>query len=206
MKSFSKTKEQTFTWKLKVASFVVLCSLIVGCSVTNRIVVKEDVVYNSKRIELKLLHKDYDMRSPLQNVLQSIVKQIGAEAETTYKVFDVLTLTSASFKLDDKVFYIIDGNVFPMPIESKEIENSKIISEIKEEIQATDSTKISVVTGFSENNSKITRFSYSLTDEVVSKLKEANRLVIRYYTGTDMISVKVKNRKLNKIKKLIDRA
>jgi hypothetical protein len=205
MKTFSKAREQTFTWKLKAASFVVLCSLFIGCRVTNRIVVKEDVVYSSKRVELKLLHKDIDLRSPLQNVLQSIVKQIGVETETSYKVFDVLTLTSASFKLEDKVFYIIDGKVFPMPIESKEIENSKILSENREDIQAADSTKISVITGYSENNSKITRFSYSLTDEVVSKLKEANRLVIRYYTGPDMISINVKKRKLNKIKKLIDR-
>jgi hypothetical protein len=205
MKPFITAQEHSYRWKFKAVSLIVLCSLFIGCRVTNRIVVKEDIVYSSKRVELKLLHKDTDIRSPLQHVLQSFVKQIDSESETTYKVFDVLTLTNASFKLDDKVFYIIDGKVFQMPIETKEIENSKIISENKEEILAADSTKISVVTGYSENNSKITRFSYRLTDEAVSSLKGANVVVIRYYSGPDMISIKVKNRKLKKVKEMIER-
>ena len=200
----TKTPKRTLKGHTAVASLLAICSLILSCRVTNKITVKDDVVYNSKRIELKFIHKDYNNQSPLQYILQSIVKEIKSNNEISCKVYDVLNLNSTSFKLDDKVFYIIDDKVFPMPIEYKEIENSKIISENREDIQTSDSTKISVVTGYSENNSKITRFSYNLPTEAIAKIKDANRLVIRYYSGPDMINVKVKNRKLKKLKEMID--
>jgi hypothetical protein len=83
--------------------------LFSGCN-TNRIVVQNDIVYSTKRIELEYLCGDKDRRSPLSYLKQFIVKEIKNNNEAVIKVYDILTLTSSGFKLEDKVFMIVDNN------------------------------------------------------------------------------------------------
>ncbi len=85
-------------------------------------------------------------------------------------------------------------------IDAIEYEYTKSITEDTENILTSDSTSVSIVTGYSENNNKITRFSYSLSDEIVSKLKYSNLVLFRYYAGPSMLTVKLKNRNLSKLK------
>jgi len=178
--------------------------MLSSCSTYNRIYSEDDVVYSTKRFELKYDYKDGDRRTPIYFFTQSIVKEIDQNNNVSYRAYDVLFLTSSSFKLDEKVILIIDNKPYPMVIDEMELENVKTISENTTDIQTSDSTTVSVTTGYSENNRKITRFSYKIPISTIMEIKKANQISIRYYSGPSMITVKPKNLSIKKIKELID--
>ena len=91
-----------------------------------------------------------------------------------------------------------------MVIDRIELENVRSISENTSSISTSDSTSVSVVTGYSENNRKITRFKYKIPVTTIAKIKESNQLSLRYYSGPSMISVKPKKKSINKLKQLIE--
>ena len=194
--------------KFGIPSYVIaiglVCTMLSSCSTFNRIYSEDDVVYSTKRFELKYYYKDRDRRTPIYFFTQSIVKEIDQNNNVSYRAYDVLFLTSSSFKLDEKVILIIDNKPYPMVIDEMELENVKTISENTTDIQTSDSTTVSVTTGYSENNRKITRFSYKIPVSTIMEIKKANQISIRYYSGPSMITVKPKNLSIKKIKELID--
>jgi hypothetical protein len=181
-----------------------VCVMLSSCSPYNRIYSEDDIVYSTKRFELKYDYKDRDRRTPIYFFTQSIVKEVDQNNNVSYRAYDVLFLISSSFKLDEKVILIIDNKPYPMVIDKIELENVKTISEDKTDIQTSDSTTVSVTTGYSENNRKITRFSYKIPVSTIMEIKKANQISIRYYSGPSMITVKPKNLSIKKIKELID--
>ena len=181
-----------------------VCTMLSSCSPYNRIYSEDDIVYSTKRFELKYDYKDRDRRTPIYFFTQSIVKEVDQNNNVSYRAYDVLFLISSSFKLDEKVIMIIDNKPYPMVIDKIELENVKTISENKTDIQTSDSTSVSVTTGYSENNRKITRFSYKIPVSTIMEIKKANQISIRYYSGPSMITVKPKNLSIKKIKELID--
>jgi len=202
----SNMENQFYTKKITKIFFVLIsCFMMQNCILSNKIIEENDIVYSSKRIKWDCTYKDYNRRSPLLYLKQSIVKTISSKNEVSYNVYDVLFLTSSSFKLEDKIFIIIDNNVYTMIIKNKECENTKEITENRNEILTADSTKVSVVTGYSENNRKITRFSYKLSNDIVDKIKKSNQVLFRYYSGPNMLTVKLHKNKLNKLKQFIDK-
>jgi hypothetical protein len=181
-----------------------VCVMLSSCSPYNKIYSEDDIVYSTKRFELKYDYKDRDRRTPIYFFTQSIVKEVDQNNNVSYRAYDVLFLISSSFKLDEKVILIIDNKPYPMVIDKIELENVKTISEDKTDIQTSDSTTVSVTTGYSENNRKITRFSYKMPVSTIMEIKKADQLSIRYYSGPSMITVKPKNLSIKKIKELID--
>ena len=181
-----------------------VCTMLSSCSTYNKIYSEDDIVYSTKRFELKYDYKDRDRRTPIYFFTQSIVKEVDQNNNVSYRAYDVLFLISSSFKLDEKVIMIIDNKPYPMVIDKIELENVKTISENKTDIQTSDSTSVSVTTGYSENNRKITRFSYKIPVSTIMEIKKANQISIRYYSGPSMITVKPKNLSIKKIKELID--
>lgn len=183
---------------------IVLSFLLFSCKVTNKIFEGYDIVYSTKRLELKLAYRSQDRRSSITYMEQSIVKKI-TDNETVYKVYDVLVLTSLSHRLENKVFIIINNEVFPLIIESMENENSRAIKEETEDIATSDSTSLTVVTGYSENDRKVTRLSYKLPDNVITKIRNADQVLFRYYIGPQMLTMTLESKKLKILKQLIDR-
>ncbi len=181
-----------------------VCTMLSSCSPYNRIYSEDDIVYSTKRFELKYDYKDRDRRTPIYFFTQSIVKEVDQNNNVSYRAYDVLFLISSSFKLDEKVILLIDNKPYPMVIDKIELENVKTISENKTDIQTSDSTSVSVTTGYSENNRKITRFSYKIPLSTIMEIKKANQISIRYYSGPSMITVKPKKLSIKKIKELID--
>jgi hypothetical protein len=180
--------------------FVITFLSLINCS--QKIYTKKDVVFSTKRYELKLEYKNIKHRSSLIYMKQKIVKQVS-EGDTICSIYDILIMRSLSYRLQNKVFLIVDNEAYPMKIEQKEYENSKIIKPIEEEVKTSDSTSMSVVTGYSENNRKATRFKYSLSNELIEKIKSTEQVLFRYYAGPDMITVTLKGRKLKKMKQLL---
>ncbi len=197
-------KQIKFGVPYQVIVIGLVCTMLSSCSPYNKIYSEDDIVYSTKRFELKYDYKDRDRRTPIYFFTQSIVKEVDQNNNVSYRAYDVLFLTSSSFKLDEKVILIIDNKPYPMVIDKIELENVKTISENKTDIQTSDSTSVSVTTGYSENNRKITRFSYKIPVSTIMEIKKANQISIRYYSGPSMITVKPKNLSIKKIKELID--
>lgn len=169
----------------------------------NRIVVEDDIAYSTRRATLRYILKDHDRRSPLVYVDQTIVRETGTNYLTAFTAYDILNLTGTSFYVDDKVFLIIDNEAYPMKLENKELDYIRTVSEETEDIAVSDSTSVTVTTGYSFNNSKVTRFSYSLPEEVVTKIINAEKILFRYYSGPSMMTVPLKQRNLDKLKMLV---
>ncbi len=178
--------------------------LLSGCSVNNKIFKEEDIVYSSSRYELKYNIKDKNRRSPLILFTQTILKEKSAQNEISYHVYDALNLSSSSYKMEEKVFLIIDNKPYPMDIEAIELENRTTQTENTESIMAADSTYRTVVTGYSQQHSKITKFQYPLSTDIMLKIRDADQIQFRYYAGPKMITVKPKRKNIRKIKELID--
>jgi hypothetical protein len=187
-----------------IAGLMWICFTFQSCSTFNKVYSENDIVYSSHRFELKYYVKDRDRRSPLYYFTQSIIKEINQQDEISYYAYDVLSLSGSSFKLDEKVFFLIDNEAYPMVIEKMELENVRSISENTDNIPTSDSTSVSVVTGYSEDNRKITRFRYKIPASAMARIKESNQFSLRYYSGPSMITVKPKNKSIRMIKQLID--
>lgn len=190
-------------------TFVILMILVStlafqSCITFSGILEENDVVYSSKRISYRHVSRDHNRKTPLIHLDQTFVKEIRNK-DVTYSVYDILNLNSSSFKVEDKVFIIVGDKVFNVNIVNKELDFSKNIRENKSDLLTADSTKISVVTGYSEENVKITRFTYQLTNEMVSSIKRANQVTFRYYAGPSMMSVKLGKYDLKRIKKVLNK-
>ena len=197
-------KQIKFGVPYQVIVIGLVCTMLSSCSTYNKIYSEDDIVYSTKRFELKYEFKDRDRRTPIYFFTQSIVKEVDQNNNVSYRAYDVLFLTSSSFKLDEKVILIIDNKPYPMVIDKIELENVKTISENTTDIQTSDSSTVSVTTGYSENNRKITRFSYKIPISNIMEIKKANQISIRYYSGPSLITVKPKKLSIKKIKELID--
>lgn len=68
---------------------------------------------------------------------------------------------------------------------------------------AADSTYRTVVAGYSQQHSKITKFQYQLSPDIILKIRDADDIHFRYYSGPKMITVKPKRKTIRKIKELI---
>ena len=132
-----------------------VCTMLSSCSTYNKIYSEDDIVYSTKRFELKYDYNDRDRRTPIFFFTQSIVKEVDQNNNVSYRAYDVLFLISSSFKLDEKVILIIDNKPYPMVIDKIELENVKTISEDKTDIQTSDSTTVSVTTGIQKTTGKL---------------------------------------------------
>jgi hypothetical protein len=173
-----------------------------GCGILGgRVTTEDDIVYASKRTKWEYVYNNLGRISPLLSLNQSIVKETNANKVTSYTVYDIVNLSDASFALENKVFMIIDSDVFPMKIETKELVAAKTLEEKRADVVKADSTKVSVVTGYAENNKTIVKFKYKLNENIMSRLQSAERVLFRYYAGPDMITVELKGIGLGKLKK-----
>jgi len=53
-----------------------VCVMLSSCSPYNKIYSEDDIVYSTKRFELKYDYKDRDRRTPIYFFTQSIVKEV----------------------------------------------------------------------------------------------------------------------------------
>lgn len=177
--------------------------VITSCSFNRRIFTDYDLVYFTKRFELKEQHRLTSYRSPVKIINQTIIKEIDANNTQTYNVFDVLYSSVSSFQIENRVFLIADNEAFKVDVNFKDFEKESVISTDTEEVSTSDSTSVTVVKDYSLKNHRITRLNYSLTPEMINKIKESNKVYFRYYAGPDMVTTSLSSRQLKRMKKLI---
>lgn len=174
-----------------------------GCAIFTPIIEEHDIVYDTHRKSLTLKLEDRNRLSHVLSVEKTFVKETSADQSVNVKVYDVLKMSGSGFNLEDRAFLVIDQELFPLTINTKELEHSTSIDESHEDVKTSDSTSVSVVSGYSTNNLKITRLNYSLSAEITTKIQEANNVFFRYYAGPEMTTISIRYSDLKKLKEML---
>ncbi len=114
----------------------------------NEIFITKDVVYNTQRYELKHFVFPKGDRNAVKYMVQDLIKEVDSEGKTTFTAYDYLELSATSYKLEEKVFIIIDEVAFPMVVKELEVDNIRETKENKSDILTADSSNVSVVTSY----------------------------------------------------------
>lgn len=181
--------------------------LLQGCCMnfhSKRIIVENDIVKSTKRIKKNFYFNDaLEKNSPLLSIKKTVLKEIKENQDTSFTVYDFINLSQNSFPLEDDIYLIMDEEIFPLKIAYKECLNRSEIVEETESILTADSTNVTVTTGYSNQTYKRIKIKYALPVEATYKILDCEKLLFRYYSEPSMISVKLNNRQLRKLKQII---
>ena len=168
----------------------------------NKIFKSHDYLANSTKYEYT-----YSARAvkkfrptPIQSVKQTLNKDIDSNKTISYFVYDLLNAKDNSMDYEKKVVYIIDNQPFSMAIDSMAIQTKGALNQHTSEVLKADSTKATVVTGYSIDTEKYIQFFYHIPSEVMNKIANSKSFFF-YYQSPNNIS-----RQMRKLKKLIKAA
>lgn len=177
-----------------------------SCVTTHRtrIIVEHDTVKSSKRLKKEFYYRRaLEKDSPFFSAKQTIIKEIKSDNEITYTVYDILSMSTSSYNLEDTMYLILGDEVIPINIDYQKTENSSRISEDTGSILAADSSKVSVVTGYTQYKWKNIQISYKLSSEIINKISNSDEVNLRYYSGPNMITIRMNYYDLKRLKKMI---
>lgn len=120
----------------------------------------------------------------------------------TYTVFEQLELSNESFAVDKVIYWIVDETSYPIEPQMV-VESQTSRKEERSNILKSDSTEVSVITGYIERNSKVTKLSYYLPNELIQSVRNSDHVAIRYYSGPSMITCKMNKSQIKRLKKFI---
>jgi len=191
----------------KIIVISVLSFILLSCGIfSNSVFVENDKVMDSKRVIYEAYftnNKRYE-QSYSQNI--TFLKEIDRNHKITYSVYDVITLPSESFDIDpDKLYLIIDEEILPLQTTFNKQFNNRNITEKKSEIMKSDSTKVSVVTGYDVVNKKSVQMTHVFDNQTINKIRRASIVNLRYYLGASYINTEIKGGNLRKLKALINK-
>jgi len=172
-------------------------------SVYNEIKTEFDQVKSTKRLTLKFYHYNpIEKRTPLYNIKQTILKEVKPDNEIAYTVYDHLTMSTNAHNLENQLYLILDEEAIPINMDNLQVEHSSKISEDKDTILASDSTRVSVVKGYTQQDRKHFKISYQLSNETMDKISRANEVNFKYYCGPQMLTIALNEIKLNRLKEM----
>lgn len=190
--------------KAKILLTLVLISFLSGCGLFRNIWVENDVVRSSKRMRADFAYQNTEERySPLLNITQSVVKETGIDGSAKLTFYERIRLNANSFKLENKVYVLVDDLAFPGKIEALDFEREYKMEEKRKDLMTVDSSKISVVTGVNNHECNLYRLTYSIDNQAIERIKTCSKVRFRYYAGPDMITTGMYRFDLETFKMLI---
>lgn len=195
---------------LKQSLFILGLITIIGfnsCSfqIKTKVYEETDIVKNSKRYRKDCyFSKTSEKHSPLLSLKKTFVKEINQVDEKSFEVYDQLNLSLNSFSLEPVVYMIIDdAHVFSFENLKAATDVYTKVSEDTQDVVLSDSTTVSVVTGYNTHQSRLIRFQYTLDSTATDKLLGSKKVSFRYYAGPSMMTVHLHQRDLKDVKKII---
>lgn len=168
--------------------------------------VQDDQIKSMKRMTMEQVYeaREKEEETPLLSMKQTLVKNLYENGQAEYNVYDVLSLDERSFRLERKLYWVIDDEVFVIDPDYIDQEQSVAFDESTEDLTTVDSTQRTVITGYQQNNERRVKLKYTLGDELISDLRDARELLIRYYIGPETATIRIRGFELNKYRQLID--
>lgn len=177
---------------------------VTGCvNLRSGIFVENDRVMKTRKVtyETYFVSNQRYEQSYTQKI--TFLKETDRNSITNYTLYDVITLPVESFDLNDKMYIVADDDIINLPVSTQNQYNTKNINEQKNEILQSDSTKITVVTGYDVVNKKTIQMTHPINNDILQKILQARELHLRYYVGPNAINSEIKGTKLRNIKKWI---
>ena len=188
---------------LKILFFGAITLLFVRCTLSTTISSQYDEVLNTERQRYDAVFSKNEIREQEYSQTVSIVKERNSNGEFVYTMYDVITMPYGSFELSDKMYIVIDKKVIEM--NNTTLENGVFtkLNENTSSIMKADSSKVDVVTGYSEQHLKTYKMTRILDNEIIERILEANDVYLRYYAGPNLITSEIKSYKLGALKRMI---
>ena len=189
-------------YKIILLAFT-LISVTACVNLRSGIFVENDRVMKTRKVTYEAYF--YSNQKYEQSYSQKItfLKETDRNNITNYTSYDVITLPVERFDLDEKMYIIADDDIMNFPVSTQNQFNTKKINEKKDEIMKSDSTKVTVVTGYDVVNKKTIQMTHPINDDILQKILQAHELHLRYYVGPNAINSEIKGTKLRNIKKWI---
>lgn len=194
-------------------SYLIILTLIAGVAYSftscgfyfrTRLFEEHDAVKNTLRFRQEYYFSEVqERRTPFIGLQKTMLKEVSPDGNVILHVYDRLSLSLSTFKPESTVYMIVDGEVFPFEALDPEHDISTRISEDRKDVLTADSTRVSVVTGYSTIQSRQFRYNYVISSEVMGKMLTAKEIAFRYYAGPSMMTVKVGPKNLKNIRKLL---
>jgi hypothetical protein len=156
-----------------------------------------DPAKQAKRYKIEQSYLGKASNSALITVSQTILKEIFPSGSTVYTVYDIMYLKSFPFHVKDTVFYVVDKKVFACPIKNANPEKIRW-----ERSKPSDVNPNIIDTKVTENENY--KMEYHLSDKLVESVKEAKNVSFQYYTGPDIITIKLSQADINRFKRLVN--
>ena len=190
---------------LKILFFGSITMLFVRCTLSTTISSQYDDVLNIERhrYDATFIKNERNEQTYSQNI--SIVKERNNNGEMIYTMYDIISLPYESFNLSDKMYIVIDKKV--IELNNKTLENG-VFTKFDEEtssIMKADSSKVDVVTGYSERHLKTYKMTRILDSEIIERISGAKDVYLRYYAGPNLITSEIKSYKLGALKRMIQK-
>ena len=144
-----------------------------------------------------------ERKTPFISLKKTFYKIQDTNGNTTFHVYDVLTLDHGSFDIDEKLYLIIDGKAYAIKSDSEVPENFIATSTDTETIMTADSSGVEVVTDYSRHQWKHYRMHYTLDPVILEQIKNAREVLFRYYAGPDMMTVRMRGHRLRSLQKIL---
>lgn len=186
--------------------FIFFAISLSGCYVYNSsfIQINNDSVKGVKQIRREFTYANVmEWDSPFMSNTQTIVKEIDKNNVQSYTIYENLKLKINSFDLEQTVYLIIGEKSYPIKIEMQENTIRHDFSENTKSILTADSTKITVVTGYTNVNWRNITYSYNLPSQVISEILNAQEIRFRYYAGPVWMTTRLSGLSLKRLKQLI---
>ncbi|MBN8652673.1 MAG: hypothetical protein J0L67_14670 [Cytophagales bacterium] len=172
--------------------FISILLLVAACTLPLQTIQSQyDIATNTKNFRWD--HRIFGFMPPLVTLEQSFVKQLDENQQVEFRLYDVVILRPNQFRLEDKVFMLLDDKPVSLQVLRRE-DDVKIVHD--------DPMDVSVV-GSNESRYPVTRLEYVFSSEVVEQMKSAKSIQFRYYSGPDIITISFSHEKVLQLKKLL---
>lgn len=172
----------------------------------NEITVEHDDVRSAVVARANFYHYlAKERNSPLNKITQTIVRHAGLNEPQIYYVYDVVYLKGYGFPVGQEVYLIVDGMAFPIGVDGSEHETITRIDELAEDMSTAIKNDQSVnLHHLNSYTQKVSRLSYKIDAEIIEKINAADKVLLRYYAGPNMITVQFNEFHLDRLKRLIN--
>lgn len=192
----------------KMTIIFCLFSLLASAQKSDRLIYESDIVKSCERVKLKVRYYSSDViekNTSFLSMEQVFLKQNKEDGLSIISVYDYLNFEFSTFGLTNEIYLIIDDNAYFSIIPNCIIPDTKSERHLdKSEILNSDSTKVTVITGYSNFNKKTYKLHYQLTEKQGHLILDSNNIKFRYYSGPDMITLKLTRLHLQRLKNLIE--
>lgn len=167
--------------------------LILQSCFAPRVYTSYDPIRKIKRTEIRVDNNVSANRQALSYIhpfvssTKTFVKEVDDNNES-FTVFELLVLHEDSYPLSDTMFILVGENTYPIKLNNMETNFNTYTENTTSDILASDSTKVSVVTGSNTYNRKKIKMSYTLSPDLLNQITKSNDVKFVYYAKPSVFS------------------